>query len=131
MLAKSDLRKISKARLSDAAALRRARKYDGAVYLCGYAVEIALKARICRTLRWSGWPDSKGEWACCASLKTHSLDVLLRFSGVEDRIKTDFFAEWSAVAQWDPETRYKAVGHATKEDALLMIASARRLVRIL
>ena len=47
----AELRKIAKARLKDAEALLAAHRYDGAIYLCGYAVELALKARICQTLK--------------------------------------------------------------------------------
>lgn len=32
------------------------------MYLCGYAIEVALKARICRTLNWTGFPETRGEF---------------------------------------------------------------------
>ena len=35
--ARSDLSKIARARLRDAEVLYRSRRYDGAIYLCGYA----------------------------------------------------------------------------------------------
>jgi len=34
---------------------------DGATYLCGYAVEVALKFRICLTLNWPEFPSTGGE----------------------------------------------------------------------
>ena len=46
----ADLASLARARLSDAEALRLARRYDSALYLCGYAVELQLKVAICRTL---------------------------------------------------------------------------------
>lgn len=49
MIPKADLKATARARLRDAQVLLRGKRLDGAVYLCGYAVEIALKARICRT----------------------------------------------------------------------------------
>ena len=52
MLTVAELRAVSAARLDDAQSLFNAERYDGVVYLCGYAVELALKARICETLNW-------------------------------------------------------------------------------
>ena len=57
MLSVLELRKIVRARLRDAEVLHRARRYDASVYLCGCAVEMGLKARACRTLRWPGFPS--------------------------------------------------------------------------
>ena len=131
MIMKGDLGKISRARLNDAEALLKARRYDGAVYLCGYSVEIALKARICKALRWAGYPFTKKEFEKYQSFKTHNLDVLLTLAGVESKIKTNFFAQWSAVAAWDPEARYKSIGTATKQDAQIMIGAAKELLRTL
>ena len=83
MLTRKDLKDIIQARLDDADALHVAGRYDGAIYLCGYAVELALKCRICITLRWAGFPSSKKEFEKYQSLKTHTLDVLLSLSGYE------------------------------------------------
>jgi len=124
MLSNAELRQIARARLKDSEILFQANRYDGSVYLCGYAVEIALKARISKTLRWSGYPATKKEFENMQSFKTHSLEVLLALSGVEGKIKTNFLAEWSAVAAWDPEARYKPIGSVKRADAKLMIDSA-------
>lgn len=129
MLPRSDLKKIAQARLKDADALSNSRRYDGAIYICGYAVEMALKARICKTLRWSGYPSTRGEFQNLQTFRTHDLDLLLHLSAAEGRIKTECLPEWSAVAQWEPEARYKPVGSATKEDVELMVESARILLR--
>ena len=48
---------LAKSRLQESEILFSKRKYDVAVYLCGYAMELALKARICKTLKWSEFPD--------------------------------------------------------------------------
>jgi hypothetical protein len=50
----SDLHDLASSRLADADALFVAKRHAGAVYLCGYAVELVVKARICRTLGWDG-----------------------------------------------------------------------------
>lgn len=57
MIAITDLHGTAREYLRAAKLLRTRHSYDAAVYLCGYAVEIALKARICRTLKWTtGFP---------------------------------------------------------------------------
>ena len=92
--------------------------------MAGYAVEIALKLRICRTLRWAGYPSTRAEFNSYQSFRTHDLDVLLTLSGVEQKVKSRFLAEWSVVAQWDPEVRYKPIGTATRADAAQLIRAA-------
>ena len=49
MISIADLRAIAVARLDDAKALSANGRADGAAYVCGYAIELALKARICAT----------------------------------------------------------------------------------
>src|SRR5262245_6812221 len=128
MITDIELRRIAEARLQDAEALFDAQRYDGAVYLCGYAVETALKSRICKTLKWSGFPSTKKEFEGFASFKSHELDILLRLAGIETEIKTTTFAEWSAVCEWDPESRYHPVGTAGPTDTLLMMEAVKTLL---
>jgi len=129
MIQVKDLRKIAQARLKDADILLASRRYDGAIYLCGYAIELALKARICQTLKWPGYPSTTGEFRDYQSFRTHDLDVLLHLTGREQKIKTNYFAEWSAVARWNPAARYQPIGTARNADAQLMISSAKTLWR--
>jgi len=93
MISNKDLRAIGRARLRDAQVLLRARRLDGSFYLCGYAVELVLKARICRTLRWPGFPESAQDFKGYQLLRTHDLEILLRFSGAEGRVKSKYLAE--------------------------------------
>ena len=120
----ADLRVIANARLDDASVLLQHDRLDGAAYLCGYAIELALKARICTTLGWPGFPETRSEFENLTSFKTHKLDVLLSLSGLEQLVKTKHLEEWSAVSTWDPEARYKSIGHTTREQAELMLVSA-------
>src|SRR5437763_7271055 len=115
-----DLHGIAAARLEDARVLLENERFDGAAYLCGYAVELALKARICVTLNWQGFPETRAEFENYSSFKTHKLDVLLRLSGQESRIKTEHLSDWSAIVTWDPEARYKAVGRADRQNIELI-----------
>ena len=128
MIVPSVLKSISRARLRDAKVLLEAKRYDGAVYLCGYAIELALKARICQTLKWAGFPETQQEFKGLASIKTHDLEILLRFSGIEPRIKQKYLPYWSVVLDWDPEKRYQRTGQVTQQEANDMISSAMKLL---
>ena len=99
--------------------------------MAGYAVEVALKARFCRTLKWPGFPQTNREFEGLLSFKTHNLDILLRLSGAETGVKASHFADWSIVATWDPEVRYKPVGSAMRTDAREMLNAAKAVVRAL
>jgi uncharacterized protein (UPF0332 family) len=131
MISIQELNRIASARLKDAEILYKGKRYDGAVYLCGYAVELTLKTKICKILKWSGFPSTNSEFQGLQSFKTHRLDLLLSLSGQEGKIKTAFLADWSIVASWDSETRYSIVGTVSKTDALYMIESAKVIIKAL
>lgn len=131
MISIRELKRIASARLKDAEILYQGKRYDGAVYLCGYVVELILKAKICKTLRWSDFPSTNSEFQGLQSFKTHRLDLLLNLSGQEGKIKTAFLADWSIVASWDSETRYSIVGTVSKTNALNMIESAKIILKAL
>jgi HEPN domain-containing protein len=131
MIAIAELESIAAARLEDAKALLVAGRFDGATYLCGYAVEVSLKARICRVLNWPDFPSTGGEFQAYRSFQTHELDVLLRLSGQEARIKQNHFSLWNAVAVWKVESRYNLVGTAQEPDATAMITAAEQLLTVL
>ncbi len=132
MILPTELRAIARARLRDAEVLLAAGRYDGSMYLCGYSVEIALKARVCRTLKWPGFPASNKEFERYNSFRTHNLDVLLHLSGVEKKVKEPkYLPAWSVVTEWEPDARYKPIGTATSADAVDMINSAKILLKVL
>jgi hypothetical protein len=128
LLTVADLKTLARARLADANVLVRARRFDAGFYVCGYAVELALKARICRTLKWSAFPEKRSEFDGFQSFKTHALDVLLRLSGREHHVKVILFREWTIVSNWRPEIRYQPRGTISAATAQEMIAAARTLL---
>ena len=130
MLTPVTLRSMAQARLEDSKALLANQRYDGAGYICGYAVELTLKARICDTLNWAGYPETD-EFKNLQSFKTHKLDVLLKLSGRETAIKQNNLADWSIVRLWDPESRYHAVGQVSQADAQAFLQSVNTLLPIL
>lgn len=131
MITRADLRKTAREYLAAAIILRNSRKYDVAVYLCGYAVEIALKHHICRTLRWAGFPEKPSEFNGLNSFKTHNLEILLRLTGAEHRVKPKLAGDWSVVTTWDPEQRYNARGTKTLTDADGMIAATQSVLKVI
>jgi len=140
MVSVVELRRIARARLRDAEVLLAAGRYDGAIYLCGYAIETALKARICRTLKWPGYPDTRREFEGYQSFRTHDFAALLRLSGIENKIKlsgienkikANHFTVWNTVLKWDPNVRYSAIGSTSSQEAAEMIQSTKALLGVL
>jgi len=129
MLAIKDLREIAAARLHDARVLYAAECFEGAFYLCGYAVELSLKARICKNLRWPGFPESNKEFERLSSFRVHDLEVLLKLTGYEATIKGNYFAAWSKVKLWQPDVRYRPVGTATAPKTKIMLDAVAILLR--
>lgn len=129
MISRTDLQKMAQAKLEDAEALLQAKRYDSAVYICGYAIELALKARICLVLNWNGYPSNNAEFQKYRSFKTHDLLVLLRLSGTEAIMMNKYRSEWSAVSAWTPELRYQLVGSTSVQTASSMIANTQSLLR--
>ena len=130
MLTVVTLRTLSAERMQDARALLSAGRNEGAIYLCGYAVELALKAKICETLGWSRFPDTGREAADYRSFRTHDMDVLLHLSGVRHRIAVGMKQDWETVSQWRPELRYAPAG-AALPPAAVMIPAATRILEAL
>lgn len=122
------LQTLSRDRLEDARALYEAGRHDGAFYICGYAVELGLKKKICETLGWEGYPSTKKEFEKLSSFKIHDLDTLLHLSGVENQIKKEMFTELSIVLSWDPEMRYSAKKQ-TRQSTKLLLESAETLLK--
>ena len=100
-------------------------KYDGAIYLCGYTIELAMKYAICIHNGWNEYPPKK-EWD--RFLKVHDFESLLLLTG-KQKIEKELFAEWSFVSQyWDPENRYKLIGNS-KTDTQTFLDSAEKILK--
>jgi hypothetical protein len=123
-----ELKSLSEGKLIDAAILLKEGRFDTAYYLCGYAIELALKRRICLTLDWDGFP--KKDFPDLGSFKTHKLAPLLTMSGLEKKIKKDYLSVWSVVVDWDPEIRYSSQG-VDQQVAEVMLALTKSLLEVL
>lgn len=133
MISTADLHSTAREYLRAAKLLRTRRSCDASVYLCGYAVEIALKARICRTLKWTtGFPETNAEFQEKGPLlKTHNLRMLLEYTTLRSLVDSRLLKEWSEVIAWSPEQRYNPIGTKTITDTDSMIAATQKLLRIL
>jgi HEPN domain-containing protein len=132
-------------RIKDASALIKSRRYPAALYIAGYAIEVALKYKICRSLQFrQGFPETKQELITChtsinqgniqplliqlGDIRNHDLNKLLFYSGEELKIKNNFFSEWVIVAQWSPENRYKKI-RVLQKTAELYFKAARKIIK--
>lgn len=76
------LQSLAYTRLDEARILLDNGKYDGAYYLSGYVIELALKARIAKLTDAHDFPDKK----FVNDNHTHELSVLLTNSELKKRI---------------------------------------------
>ena len=129
MLLRVELLDLARVRIREAELLFSGKNYDGAVYLSGYVVEFALKARICRQLKWPGYPLTDGEFKGKSSFKVHDFDSLLEFTGISLKIQKECADEWSMMKSWTPEYRYRPIGSTTQQDAQQMISAAKVLMK--
>ena len=131
MLLRIELLNLSLARMADAKLLFRNKSYDGAVYLSGYTIEFALKARICKQLRWAGYPSTDNEFRGKGNFKTHDFEILLQFTGMAPKINNDFRNEWTVMKEWSPEYRYRPIGTATQSEARRILTASKKLAKTL
>ncbi|MCP9751006.1 hypothetical protein [Ferruginibacter sp. HRS2-29] len=123
MIPKSTLKLLINKRLLDSKALLTGRRYFACIYLAGYALELALKYRICGIMKFTnGFPEDVPEFNTYYSdtrkillrstireirdIRHHKLPLLLRYSGEQFNVESYFGAEWDAVKFWSPESRY-------------------------
>ncbi|MFA6198196.1 MAG: HEPN domain-containing protein [Patescibacteria group bacterium] len=125
MIKYDDLKLIAETRLKEAKALKKSRLYDGAAYICGYVVETALKARICKNLKVKEYPDDGKEKQIFSS---HDFDRLLLLSGLQNSISLanrrnkKLFENWSLLTKWKPERRYTLGEYGKKDVEELLVA---------
>jgi HEPN domain-containing protein len=105
---------LAKARLKDAKALLGRKRWSGAYYLCGYAIECALKACLLRHLGESeavyGDPSYLKRLADCW---THDLVKLVNLAGLDSEFgiarganpSLDTF--WGVTKDWKETSRYE------------------------
>jgi HEPN domain-containing protein len=113
-----ELQQLANDRILDAKALIASKRWAGAYYLAGYAVECAVKACIAKLMKSEEYPDKSFAEKCW----THNLPQLISLAG----LKTDFDAamqadpdlleNWDTVKEWNESSRYARKSKADAED---------------
>jgi len=119
---RKELQQLAKLRLAEAEHLYAKKLYDGAVYLSGYVIEFALKARICKLLKLQDYPSEMS-----GLFKTHNFDVLKLLAGLTGDINVSknkqLFDNWSIATSWKPDQRYSPKGTSDQKRAKEVLAS--------
>jgi len=108
--------------------LLAAKKYDGAYYLAGYAIECALKSCVAKQVRKFDFPNKK----LALESHSHDLDQLLSVSRLkkmheqEKRTNADFNVNWLIVRDWSEQARYSTGRSRTDATDLYAAITARR-----
>lgn len=103
-----DLRELAEARLTDATVLLGARRWAGAYYLAGYAIECGLKACIAKGTNQDDFPVK----ARVLDSYSHDIAKLVGVAGILRDLQTEtendgaFSGNWGVVSQWTEESRY-------------------------
>jgi HEPN domain-containing protein len=107
-----EFQEMAEKRLAEAKALLDLGMWDGAYYLAGYAVELALKACIIKmVMATDAFPDRKFSENCY----THAIEKLVGLAKLEDARKaaTDadpsLLANWLLTRDWSEERRYHRI----------------------
>lgn len=112
---RADFQALADVRLEEAKHLLDAGKWDGAYYLAGYALELALKVCIIkRLMETDAFPERKFTDRCY----THSVVELLALAGL--RAKWDAAASanaklkdyWDECKEWNEGARYQRLSEA-------------------
>lgn len=120
---RTDLQKLSQAKLDDALLLCEAGRYSSAYYLGGYAVELGLKACAARQIREHQIPDK----AFVNGILTHEFPKLVNLAGLKTNLTQAqdedhlFQAYWGITAEWSPDARYAMTDSMSAELLLTAI----------
>ena len=105
-----DLQQPADERILDAEALLQAGRFSAAYYLCGYAIEFALKARISKQVGLHDFPDR----GLAQRSFSHDLVDLVELARLKLPLQLDstpapnaLSINWSIVKNWNERTRYE------------------------
>jgi hypothetical protein len=124
---RDDFQQLADLHLLHAQALMEARLYSGAYYLCGYVVECALKACICKRTNqfdfYASPDDARKAWS-------HKFGDLVKISGLEEELNAARQSDvalgvnWKTVANWSEDSRYEQQGQKEANDLMAAIADS-------
>ena len=117
---RSDFQRLADTRIRDAVALIEVRRYAGAYYLAGYAVECGLKACVAKQTQRYEFPDR----GLANKTYTHNVKTLVEAAGLETQRDTDaehdpdFGSNWAVVKDWTEQSRYETKSRSDATDLL-------------
>ncbi len=124
---RAEFQQLAEERLVEAKALLDVGKWDGAYYLAGYAVELALKACIIKMLMATdAFPDKKFSSDCY----THVIETLVILARLDAARKAAadanplLQANWGLVGSWSEQKRYHRMTQAEAEGLYAAISDA-------
>ena len=108
---RNDLQQLANDRALDAEALLNTGRWSGAYYVCGYAVECALKSCIARQTNQHDFPDK----TVAEKSYSHDLIKLLDVAGLKLQLQLDttpaanpaLGVNWQYVKDWNERARYQ------------------------
>ena|SRR5947209_5713987 len=106
--------RLSEIRIEEARILLDAKKYSGAYYLAGYAVEFAFKACIAKKTRRHSYPDKDHSIKCY----THDLEKLLELVGLKPILASiaHLKVPWGIVKDWSEQARFEKKSRVEARD---------------
>ncbi|MHB8501126.1 MAG: HEPN domain-containing protein [Candidatus Acidiferrales bacterium] len=125
MSTRNELQALARLRLQEAETLFAAGFYDGCACLCGYVVELALKARICAALGIYEYAE-KGRLG--ETFKTHGFEELRVLAGMEKELAAankPLGDNWSLATSWKPGSRYEPAGTYDQAGATAILDAIR------
>ena len=124
---RSDLQRLSNARIREAKILFDAGEFSGAYYLAGYSVECALKACFAKGVRRHDFPDKNR----AGKIFTHRLPELARLANLETELAAATKANprlsgsWLLVSNWTEDSRYSVWGKPECREMLAAITARK------
>jgi HEPN domain-containing protein len=123
---RNDLRALATLRLREARLLLDHKHWDGAYYLAGYVVELALKACIAKRTERFDFPDkdhANKSWS-------HDWHKLLTAAALEKALREEerdgfFSSNWKIVQSWEVDSRYDRHGEREARDLIAAVADRK------
>lgn len=129
-ITRADFQQLADTRLKEAKALLDLGMWDGAYYLAGYAVEVAVKACIIKAVLATDaaflFQDKKFAERCW----THEIEKLIELAGMIPArnaaaiADADFSKNWGIAKDWSEQTRYHRI---TEEEARALYRAVSEL----
>jgi len=138
MIPIADFEQTAREKLLDAKCLLDGERFDGAIYMAGYALEIAIKVKLCHSKEMPAFPDAEDEWKDIngalikfdntwkkpnnafdkesKSWKVHLSEELV--NKLNESLKNQILANrgWGKIKLWSVDLRYRR-SMATKSQA--------------